>query len=144
MSSILRVRRPMGAKPFVSMPDQLTPVTRTSRPAASTSLPPSARSGPAPGGSGVGGGAGVDVGSGVGGGGGTGVEVGGGAVGDGVGVVGRAQPPARITAAATTNSAGQDRARYVRSTVDHDPRVGPALARTVPHQRRTGPERRGR
>src|SRR5229473_888112 len=45
------------------MPDQLTPVSRTWRPLASTNAPPSARSGPVPMGSGVGVGTGVEVGA---------------------------------------------------------------------------------
>src|SRR6267143_3559979 len=102
MSSTLRAPRPSGANALVSIPDQFTPVRRTSRPPASTSLAPSARSGPDPIGSGVGVGAGVAVGAGVGVAG-TGVEVDGVVgVGVGVGVVagGTAQPAVNSIAAA--------------------------------------------
>src|SRR5882757_9175456 len=104
MSSTLRALRPSGANAFVSNPDQFTPVRRTSRPPASTSLAPSARSGPDPIGSGVGVGAGA------------GVEVDG-VVGGGVGVGRTAQPPANSIAAAAAIRRGSRRQPLLGSRV---------------------------
>src|SRR5215470_8981652 len=51
MSSMLRAQSPCGANVLVSRPNQLTPLIWTTRPSASTMLPPSVRKGPAPNGS---------------------------------------------------------------------------------------------
>src|SRR5712691_12773971 len=129
MSSILRAPRPIGANALVSNPDQFTPVRRTSRPPASTSRAPSARSGPEPNGRGVGVGAGVDVGSGLGVGRG-GVTVGGGA-GAGVHVGGRAQSAANILA---TSAMIRRRKRTLRAAA-----APPCVARTGGRRERVGP-----
>src|SRR5438132_9189242 len=92
------------------MPDQLTPVRRTWLPPASSSVPPSPRSGPVPRGTGVGVGTGVEVGAGV--------AVGAGVdVGSGFGASGGAHAPARMNAVAVTIRAGRRNPKLRRPSV---------------------------
>jgi hypothetical protein len=106
------------------MPDQFTPVRRTSRPAASSSCDPRALNGPEPTGSGVGEGLGTGVWVGV------GVALG----GSGVAVAGggggkNGTQPLATTAAAVRNRPGNCRRRNLQPRVRINAPYGSALAR---------------
>src|SRR5713101_726217 len=121
MLSRPRVESPMGAKEPVSIPDQLTPVNRTSRSAASTSFEPRALNGPLPSGNGVAVGEGVGVGVG------SAVGVGSG-VGVGVGPATTAQPATAMTNAGSTNpsNCGRLRQKLAFTVGGESPRVFPS------------------